>query len=85
MKTSEADPLMVMPPCPVPNNNPKRPVLAAVNETSPPHEYTPAVNISPVMRPDLRLRFSVVREAASVYAVCMSRTAVDSMAGVGAA
>ena len=66
MKTSVADPLMEMPPSPDPNSNPRRPVLAAVNETSPPHAYTPAVKVSPVMRPDLRLRLTVSRDAASV-------------------
>jgi len=72
MKTSEEEPLMVMPP-------------AAVKETSLYHPCTPAVKVWPVMRPAMRLRFAgaISREAASVYAVSPSLTAVDSMAGVG--
>jgi len=74
MKTSEADPLMVMP-SPVP-----------VKWTSPPHSYTPAVKVMPVTWPAPTLVNEAlvgVRPAASVYAVSMLLMAVVSMDGVG--
>ena len=70
MKTSEEEPRMVMSPA---------------KETDVVHPCTPASKVWPVMRPAIRLRFSaaVSRDAVSVYAASMSRTAVVNIDGVG--
>ena len=72
MKTSEEEPRMVMSPA---------------KETDVVHPCTPASKVWPVMRPAMRLRFTgaVARNVASAYAASISRMAVPSMAGVGAA